>query len=454
MSSYKFLLFGTGEYYKRYREWFLDKDVLALIDNSPEKQGALIDGVEVRSPEEAVKLDYDYIVVLSFYITEMRNQLISLGVPKEKVLHFYQLNKVLDLKKQFEYTISDSAAQKKILLLSHDLTLGGPALALSQAAQVLVKHGFHVVCASPLEGPMREVLSKMNVDVIVDSNLQIGNMQEITWTHQFDLVVCNTINFNYFLSKRPTEIPIIWWLHDAIFFYEGIEEGLLENLNIENMKVLAVSKISSDAMHVYRPEIPIAKLVFAVEDEYKSDTKTADEKIVFDTIGYIESRKGQDILIDAIEQIPDELNEKAEYILIGHDKSVFADKIKERIKNRKNIHIRGIVNRQEIDKQLSRADALIVPSREEPLSMVSVEAMMHEVPVIVSDIAGVAEYIHSGDDGFIVKTLDVNELKEKIEWAITHRDELRKMGTKARKVYEDSFSFKVFEENLLKTFFG
>ena len=86
--------------------------------------------------------------------------------------------------------------------------------------------------------------------------------------------------------------------------------------------------------------------------------------------------------------------------------------------------------------------------------MVSVEAMMHEVPVIVSDIAGVAEYIHSGDDGFIVKTLDVNELKEKIEWAITHRDELRKMGSKARKVYEDSFSFKVFEENLLKTFFG
>lgn len=30
----KFLIFGTGDYYERYKKWFPPKDVLALLDNS------------------------------------------------------------------------------------------------------------------------------------------------------------------------------------------------------------------------------------------------------------------------------------------------------------------------------------------------------------------------------------------------------------------------------------
>ena len=71
----KYLLFGTGDYYERYKKWFLSQDVLALMDNSTVKQGLTIDGIEVMSPEEAARLPYDRIVILSFYYLEMRNQL-------------------------------------------------------------------------------------------------------------------------------------------------------------------------------------------------------------------------------------------------------------------------------------------------------------------------------------------------------------------------------------------
>lgn len=33
----KFLLFGTGDYYERYKKWFDKEDVLALLDNSDRK---------------------------------------------------------------------------------------------------------------------------------------------------------------------------------------------------------------------------------------------------------------------------------------------------------------------------------------------------------------------------------------------------------------------------------
>ena len=70
-----FLLFGTGDYYNRFKKWFPRENVLALLDNSPVRQHTLVDGIEVLPPSEGIKLDYDSIVILSFYIKEMRQQL-------------------------------------------------------------------------------------------------------------------------------------------------------------------------------------------------------------------------------------------------------------------------------------------------------------------------------------------------------------------------------------------
>ena len=59
----KFLLFGTGDYYERYKKWFDRETVQALLDNAPEKQNTEIDGVPVYSPAEGVKKSYDAVVI-------------------------------------------------------------------------------------------------------------------------------------------------------------------------------------------------------------------------------------------------------------------------------------------------------------------------------------------------------------------------------------------------------
>ena len=50
----KFLLFGTGDYYERYKKWFDKNQVLALLDNSPVKQQTWIDEIQVVSPEQGI----------------------------------------------------------------------------------------------------------------------------------------------------------------------------------------------------------------------------------------------------------------------------------------------------------------------------------------------------------------------------------------------------------------
>jgi len=63
----KLLLFGTGDYYNRYKKWFVHQEIVALLDNSKQKQYTWIDEIRVLPPEEGVKLSYDAVVILSFY---------------------------------------------------------------------------------------------------------------------------------------------------------------------------------------------------------------------------------------------------------------------------------------------------------------------------------------------------------------------------------------------------
>ena len=91
----KFLLFGTGDYYERYKKWFDKNQVLALLDNSPVKQQTWIDEIQVVSPEQGIQLPYDVIVILSFYVKSMKRQLLELGVAEDRIYHFYEIHRLL-----------------------------------------------------------------------------------------------------------------------------------------------------------------------------------------------------------------------------------------------------------------------------------------------------------------------------------------------------------------------
>ena len=468
----KFLLFGTGDYYERYKKWFDKGEVLALLDNSAAKQNTLLDGIPVLSPQDGIELPYDAVVILSFYVKEMRSQLIQLGVPENKIYHFYDLHGLIyrkEKKKPIQYygdinyeyltEIDPKPPEKRILLLSQDLTLGGPAIALFHAAEMLIKHGYQVVYGSMLDGPLRDRLLSAGIPVIVDVNLQIETMMETDWVNSFFLLVCNTINFHIFLSERNIDIPVIWWLHDSAFFYDGIKRETLCELDRRNMTVCSVGPVPEKAIREFIPDIFIRKLLYGVADQKKNGreetekTKTVkgqqERKVCFVTIGYIEARKGQDILVQAIQALPADIREKAVFYLVGQDSSMLAQQLKTEIQYIPEIKVTGTVGREQINDLLDNADVFVCPSREDPMPTVAAEAMMHSVPCILSDAVGTADYVQNGIDGLLFHCGDAKELAAKIEWCMCHLDKLHEMGGRARKIYEKYFSMEVFEADLL-----
>lgn len=457
----KILLFGTGDYYNRYKKWFAQQDVIALLDNSEQKHHTFVDGVEVLLPEEGIKLNYDTIVILSFYVKQMKQQLLHLGVEQQRIFHFYDLHWLLGKNRErrtvryflnAEETIKASNVNKpKVLLMSHDMTLGGPAIALFHAAAVLKNRGYDVIYSSMTDGPMREMLIENDIPVIVDENLQVSTMQETEWVEGFSLVICNTLNYHVFLSERNTTVPVIWWLHDAGFFYDGVNRDVIGNVSLENLRAVSVGPVPADAIREFLPDMDCGELLYGVADiGQETVTETKDSRVRFITIGFLEDIKGQDILVQAVLKLPDDIRSLCSFYIVGHDKTLFGERMHKDSALISEMIFTGSVDRKEIHRLLHQADVLICPSRQDSMPTVAAEAMMHSVPCIVSDVTGTAACLHDGEDGFVVPGEDVQALAEKITWCVENREKLDGMGKRARKLYENLFSMSAFEKRFME----
>ena len=85
------LIFGTGSGCKKALQQlnFKKVNIIAYIDNDPNKRDNIFHNKKIISPEEVTKFDYDYIIICSEYYNEMIKQLEKLGVRREKVLIWY-----------------------------------------------------------------------------------------------------------------------------------------------------------------------------------------------------------------------------------------------------------------------------------------------------------------------------------------------------------------------------
>lgn len=397
---------------------------------------------------------------MSFYIKAMKRQLIELGVMEEKIYHFYDLRSLVwppgNSPRIQCYGIDENVLNDKmdgkIVLLSTDMDLGGTAMALFHMAKVLKEQGYPIVFASMMDGVLRESVLECGVPVVVDSNLQLAVMRETAWVSKARLIICNAVNYHIFLSDRDTRIPIIWWLHDSEFFYDGVSGDVFQRISIENLKTYSVGSVPREAVHKVLPNMSVGELLYGVDDtaEHEEKRKFCQEKVHFITIGYIEERKGQDILIEAVQRMRPDIREQAVFYLVGQDTSLMAQRIKKKTENMQEVILTGTVDREKIEKLLNIADVMICPSREDPMPTVAAEAMMHRVPCILSDAAGTAAYITDGKDGLVFSSGNVEELVEKITWCIEQRDRLAKMGKCARVIYKEKFSMDVFGKNVKK----
>lgn len=116
----------------------------------------------------------------------------------------------------------------------------------------------------------------------------------------------------------------------------------------------------------------------------------------------------------------------------------------------------GMLNREEVFELYRLADVGVVPSLFEPFGYVSVEMMMHELPIVATATSGLNEVVDESCGLKVPLTIsddkveiDTDLLAEKIVYLLRNPEEARRLGRNGRKRYLERYSSEVFGQNML-----
>ena len=102
------------------------------------------------------------------------------------------------------------------------------------------------------------------------------------------------------------------------------------------------------------------------------------------------------------------------------DADAFANELKELAKGDDRIIFTGFVQGQLLDELYSKAFIYTLPSDLEGMPLSLLEAMNYGNCCLISDIPECAEVVE--DKVVTFKKSDVNDLKDKLEWLLSHED--------------------------------
>ena len=450
----KVLLFGTGYFYRAYHHWFKDEDIVALLDNDAAKQGQVLDGHRVVAPADGVKLDYEAVFILSMYERDMREQLLTLGVPRNRIFGVFDIGRFVQGNgenarvQKFPAVRRNDTGKVRIAILSADLRRNGASVAAVYAAQAL-REQYDVTVITPTDGPLRQTLTEAGIEVWMAPVLQVAKQADVPWLQEFRLFFCNTFIWYAFLSRRDVRQPVIWWLHDAACFYDMVDNSVLRQIDLHNLYIMSVGPQPGEALRRFLPQAEEKDLLYGLPDACPQVYQPQiGEQVRFATVGMVQSHKGQDLLLDAIACMPAHWRQRAEFYLVGDTDSALAKELHVRLIDFPEVQMTGEMSREDLLHFYEQIDVLVCPSRADPMPIVATEAMMFSHPCIISDQVGTGKYLHQGEDGIIYPVQDVEALAEAMVNFIAQPQLIATMGSRARKVYERIFAWPIFEHNI------
>jgi glycosyltransferase involved in cell wall biosynthesis len=110
-------------------------------------------------------------------------------------------------------------------------------------------------------------------------------------------------------------------------------------------------------------------------------------------------------------------------------------------RERLGIEVLGRRPREEVFSLMRQASFLVFPSEwYEGFPMTIAEAFACGLPVLASRLGAMAELVEDGRTGLLFEPGNPDDLAEKVEWAWTHPEEMKRMGKEARKEFEEKYT--------------
>ena len=339
-----------------------------------------------------------------------------------------------------------------ILIFSHELSESGAPRAAFDVARILREAGHHVVVASPSDGPYRERLRDLGVDVVIDEVMLKQDSNVLDFARNFDKVICNTIVCWPAVAQLHHIVDTYWYVHESKAIRHFVENvpGFAEVLEA-GVRIWADSRLAARYLREYSVEPRIIE--YGTPDRALSPRMPENNwgKVVIGVFGTYERRKGQDLAVGGMLRLTPRLRDQAELRFFGRILESEADfrKDLERIAaGEKSIVFFGEVDHHECLRQMAASDVILVPSRDDALSFVALDALSLGKALVCSSTTGASEYLEHGKSALILNENTPEEIAGALAHLISNPGLQQTLGEGARQIYDTTFKPEHFGEKL------
>jgi len=267
------------------------------------------------------------------------------------------------------------------------------------------------------------------------------------------------------LSKIKNKPLVITYHNDIIG--EGIVDYIARFYNSTFLKLLLkrADKIiitqpsylkSSDYLRDYQDKIEVIPNGVDVNKFQSRKTFNDDYTIFFlSLLDEFHRYKGLDYLLKSLQIVKKEI---PNFKLVVGGKGVLVDYYKKMAASMglvDNVEFTGFISDDEIVGYYNQANVFVLPSTsslQEGFGIVALEALACQIPVITTDIVGVAEDLVAVNGGLVVPPKDVVKLAEAIIIIFKDRELQKEMGKRGRKLVMEKYTWKSVASNMEKLY--
>jgi glycosyltransferase involved in cell wall biosynthesis len=112
------------------------------------------------------------------------------------------------------------------------------------------------------------------------------------------------------------------------------------------------------------------------------------------------------------------------------------------------VSFEGWISPERVCARMSEASVIVLPSHQEGLPVVAIEAAWSGRPVVATNVSGMAEVVAHGRTGLLVPAGDRDALARAIDEIVSDPGRARRMGSEARRLATERFSL----ENMLNAY--
>ncbi|RJQ33229.1 glycosyltransferase family 1 protein [Candidatus Parcubacteria bacterium] len=289
---------------------------------------------------------------------------------------------------------------------------------------------------------LKKIIKKNNVEIIFTPNiLPLGTMAYFLGLPY--IVSLHGLDINLALKNKGWLTKLILSKAHSIVTNTKNTAKLIAHLNLPSKKIFVIYPSLDWGYKFYQDKFVKLQQTLGIREG---------EKVLL-TVGRLNRRKGQDLVIRAIARLKREMDIK--YLIVGQGD--FEIELRQLINENDleaNVFIFKDVEDIDLIYYYKMADIFVLPNREtsvdiEGFGIVFLEAASFKLPIIAGASGGVTEILSNRENALLVKNGDLDQLTDHIKHLLKNKVDADKLAAKAYAKAQE-FSSAKEQSNILK----